>query len=474
SFVTVHGARLKEGTALATTGLPAIAEPILPRLERTTGVLITGVGGTGVVTVGAVLGMAAHLDGYGVGLIDMAGLAQKGGAVTTHMKIAPRPEDIHSIRIASEEADVVLACDIVVAGSKKALTAMKPGESRVFVNLHETYPGDVTRDADFSLPIRRLRRAIEERVGAGRAHFVEAQELASRLLGDAIATNMLMVGFAWQLGGLPLSRDAILQAIKLNGVETEMNIAAFEWGRRAAHDRHGVQQAAGIGAEPKVATHDEIVARRVEFLTAYQDAAYAERYRARVERIARAEQRALPGETELATAAAHALFKLMAIKDEYEVARLYTDGSFERQLAQDFSTWDKLEFHLAPPLLARRDARTGHLKKQSFGPWMMRAFRMLAKLRGLRGTWLDVFGRTAERRWERQLLADYETVLDTIESGLTAANYAAAVALASYPKKIRGFGHVKHAQAKPALAERERLLQAFKLTEPAPLAEAAE
>ena len=202
SFVTVHGARLKEGTAVSGAAMPAVPEPQVPTLDTTMGVLITGVGGTGVVTVGAVLGMAAHLDGLGVGIIDMAGLAQKGGAVTTHMKIAPRPEDIHSIRVAAEEADTVLACDIVVAGSKKALTAIRPGESRVFVNLHETYPGDFTRDADFSLPTRRLKRAIEERVGAGRAHFVEAQRLAGALMGDAIAANMFMVGFAWQQGGL--------------------------------------------------------------------------------------------------------------------------------------------------------------------------------------------------------------------------------------------------------------------------------
>jgi indolepyruvate ferredoxin oxidoreductase len=419
--------------------------------------------------------MAAHLDGHGVGLIDMAGLAQKGGAVTTHMKIAPRPEDIHSIRIASEEADIVLACDIVVAGSKKALTSIKPGESRVFVNLQETYPGDFTRDADFSLPTRRLRRAIEERVGAGRAHFVEAQRLAGALLGDAIATNMFMVGFAWQHGGLPLSRAAILEAIRLNGVEAEMNAAAFEWGRRAAHDAAAVELAAGVApASIQAPTLDEIVARRVDFLTSYQNAAYAQRYHARIDRIAAAERAVAPGETAVATEAAHALFKLMAIKDEYEVARLYTDGSFQRQLAQEFSGWDKLEFHLAPPLLARRNPRTGHLKKQSFGPWMMGAFRMLAQLRFLRGTWVDIFARTAERRWERQLLAEYEAVLDTIEAGLSAGNHAAAVALAAYPRKIRGFGHVKHAQAKPALAERERLLQAFREAEPVPLAEAAE
>jgi indolepyruvate ferredoxin oxidoreductase len=474
SFVTVHGARLKEGKAVASEGLPEVPEPEIAPLARTTGVLITGVGGTGVVTVGAVLGMAAHLDGRGVGIIDMAGLAQKGGAVTTHMKIAPRPEDIHTIRIGPEEADTVLACDIVVAGSKKALTAIRPGTSRVFVNLHETYPGDFTRDADYSLPTRRLRRAIEERAGFDRAHFVESQRLATSILGDAIAANMFMVGFAWQQGGLPVSRASILEAIRLNGVEVEMNVAAFEWGRRAAHDLATVERAAGVETEPeKAPTLDEIVARRVAFLTDYQNAAYAERYCDRVRAIAAAERRAT-GETTLATEVAHSLFKLMAIKDEYEVARLFADGSFEKQLRQEFSGWERLEFHLAPPLIAKHDKRTGHLKKQSFGPWMMRAFGVLAKLRFLRGTWLDVFGRTPERRWERKLLADYEATLDAIADGLTAQNHGVALSLAAYPRKIRGFGHVKEAQARPALAERERLMKTFLEPGAAPLAEAAE
>jgi indolepyruvate ferredoxin oxidoreductase len=474
SFVTVHGARLKKGRAVTLDALSSLPEPAIAPLQRTMGILITGVGGTGVVTIGAVLGMAAHLDGYGVGIIDMAGLAQKGGAVTTHMKIAPRPEDIHAIRIAPEEADTVLACDIVVAGSKKALTSVRPGESQVFVNLHETYPGDFTRDADFSLPTRRLRRAIEERAGDGRAHFVEAQALAGALMGDAIATNMFMVGFAWQQGGIPLSHASIVEAIRLNGVEIEMNTAAFEWGRRAAHDIAAVEQAAGVTKEAERAQSlEDIVARRAAFLRDYQSARYAHRYRKRVERIAAAERRVSRGEPALAIAVANSLFKLMAIKDEYEVARLYTDGSFARQLEQEFDSWEKLEFHLAPPLLARRDKRTGHLKKQNFGPWMMGAFRMLAGLRFLRGTWLDLLGRTAERRWERQLLADYEAALEEIEARLSAANYPTALALAAYPQKIRGYGHVKHAQARPALAERDRLIKA--LAEPEmPLAEAAE
>lgn len=474
SFVTVHGARLKAGTAISTAALSPVPEPTIAAPDRTQGILITGVGGTGVVTVGAILGMAAHLDGLGVGIIDMAGLAQKGGAVSIHMRIGPTPEAIHSIRIAAEEADTLLGCDLVVTGSRKSLSAIKPGESRVFVNLHETYPGDFTRSADFSLPTRRLKHAIEERAGAGRVHFVEADRLASALVGDAIATNMLMAGYAWQQGGIPISHASILEAIRLNGVEVEMNLAAFEWGRRAAFDLAAAESAAGLAAAKEEAPRSDLVDRRVQFLTAYQNAAYGARYRARIARIAAAEERVSPGSTALATEVVHSLFKLMAIKDEYEVARLYTDGSFEEQLKAQFGSWDSLEFHLAPPLLAKRDKRTGHLRKQSFGPWMMRAFRVLARLRFLRGTFLDPFARLAERRWERRLLTDYESVLDAIEANLTAANLQAGLALAAYPRRIRGFGHVKQAQARAALGDREKLLKAFTEPEAVPLAEAAE
>jgi indolepyruvate ferredoxin oxidoreductase len=473
--VTVHGARLKAGAIVGDAKLPPLPEPEPKPLLRPTGILITGVGGTGVVTIGAVLGMAAHLDGRGVGIIDMAGLAQKGGAVTTHMRIAPQPEDIHAIRIAAEEADIVLACDMVVAASRKSLAAIRPGKSRVFANLHETYPGDFTRDADFSLPTRRLRRAIEERAGDGRAHFIQAQRLAGSLLGDPIAANMFMVGFAWQHGGLPFTHGSITEAIRLNGVEAEMNVAAFEWGRRAAEDLVSVARAAGLKPEAgRAQSLAEIVERRALFLKDYQSARYARAYRKRVEGIAAAEERVAPGASALASEVAHSLFKLMAIKDEYEVARLYTDGSFERQLGDQFASWDRLEFQLAPPLFARRDKRTGHLKKQSFGPWMMVAFRILASFKYLRSTFLDPFGYAGERRWERQLLRDYELVLDLIATSLSAENYDSAVALAAYPQKIRGFGHVKQAQARPALEERERLLRAFVEPERAALAEAAE
>ena len=386
---------------------------------------------------------------------------------------ARRLTSIHAIRLSAEEADTLLGCDIVVAGSRKALSAIRPGESRVFVNLHETYPGDFTRDADFSLPTQRLKRAIAERAGSGRAHFVEAERLAAALVGDAIATNMLMVGFAWQQGGIPISRDSLLEAIRLNGVEVEMNLAAFEWGRRAAFDLAAAEAAAGIGVVPDTPTLEDIVARRVAFLTDYKSRRYASRYQRRVERIAKAEERVVPGGNALALEVANSLFKLMAIKDEYEVARLFADGSFERQLRAEFESWERLEFHLAPPLLGGRD-RHGHLKKRSYGAWMMRVFKMLARLKFLRGTLLDPFGRSRERKWERLLLRDYISLLNTIERKLSAGNWETACALVAYPQKICGFGHVKEAQARPALAERDRLLKSFLEPERPQLAEAAE
>ena len=473
SFVTVHGAKLRAPDPVAS--LPGdLPEPAIEPLDRRMSILITGVGGTGVVTIGAVLGMAAHLDGRAVGLIDMAGLAQKGGAVTTHMKLAPTADEIHAIRVAPEEADTVLACDIVVAGSKKVLAAMRTGSSRVFVNTHETFPGDFTRSPDFTLPSRRLAKAIEDRAGPGQAHFVEAQRLATKLMGDAIAANMFMVGFAWQQGGIPLSRASILEAIRMNGVAETLNVAAFEWGRRAAHDLAAVERAAGAGDAGLAEDLQALVDRRAAFLAAYQNRAYAERYRQHVGRVAEAERALGTGGTPVAEAVARSLFKLMAIKDEYEVARLYTDGAFDRQLSETFSSWNRLEFHLAPPLVARRDPRTGHLRKQSYGPWMMRAFRLLAPMRRLRGTWMDPFGRTEERRWERALLAEYEAVVDTIAARLDGRNQETALALAAYPQKIRGFGHVKQAQAETALRDRDMLMARFLEVRAPAFAEAAE
>ncbi|MGE0500477.1 MAG: indolepyruvate ferredoxin oxidoreductase family protein [Rhizobiaceae bacterium] len=478
SFVTVHGAKLRkaEGRAGASDPLEGVppAKPF-PLDRDGWSAIIGGVGGTGVVTIGAILGMAAHLEGKGCGMIDMAGLAQKGGAVFSHVRIAGSPDDISAIRISAGKADVVLGCDLVVSGNKKVLSAVRHGHTIFVANTAEVMPGDFARAADFSLPIERLKKAIRQAAGEESAYFFDATRTASALFGNSVGANMFMLGFACQHGGLPLSPEAVERAIELNGEAVAMNLAAFRWGRRAAHEPEAVRAAAGgmaINAAPPAGL-DEVIDRRAAFLTDYQNAAYAEDYRRRVAAIRAAEENVAPGSTALADAVARNLFKLMAIKDEYEVARLYTDGSFAKQLEREFSGFDRLEFHLAPPVLGRTGS-DGLPRKSSFGPWMMRGFRVLAAIRGLRGTVFDVFGRTAERRMERRLLADYQGDLDMLAGSMTVDRLEAAVALASIPSLIRGYGHVKEAAAGKAAEERKRLLERIAGPSVKPALQAAE
>jgi indolepyruvate ferredoxin oxidoreductase len=477
SFVTVHGARAKAVPPLpeATFDLP---EPAMPAFDRGYSLLVTGVGGTGVVTIGALLAMAAHLDGKAAGVIDMAGLAQKGGAVTTHVRLAPDANDIKAIRVAAGDADVLLGGDLLVAGSAKSQAAIAPGKTAVFVNTHEIYPGEFTRDADFTLPTAKILEVIEARAGKDRVRAIDATELATALLGDSIAANMLLLGFAWQSGAIPLTRAAIERAIELNGVDVAANKAAFAWGRRAAIEPEAVAAIVERGRSPRrevgvPRSLDELIARRVAFLTAYQNAAYAARYSEIVSKMREAEARVAPDQTGLSEAVAVNLFKLMAVKDEYEVARLFTDGSFRRQLWREFSDWGRLEFHLAPPLFARRDPFTGHLEKQAFGPWMMQAFGLLAMAKGLRGTPFDVFGYTAERRQEQALLAEYQETIDTILANLSAERHELAVALANWPSAVRGYGHVKAEATDRARAEARVRREGF-LSDAVGIAEAAE
>ncbi len=480
SFVTVHGAKLKKGTTVAEgEDLPALPEPTLAEIgQHPYGIIVTGIGGTGIVTIGAVLGMAAHLDGKGCGIIDMAGLAQKGGAVLSHLRIARRPDDIHAIRVPAGGADLVIGGDMVVASAKKVLAAVKRGQSRIIANLAEILPGDFTRDADFSLPAERIKRAIKTSAGEDRSHFVDATRLATALLGNSIGANIFLVGYAYQLGAIPLSAAAIEKAIELNGEAVAMNQAAFRWGRRAAIDLQQVEKL----ARPEAVQEDrrlsqslpEMIERRAAFLTEYQDRRYADRYLGLVERAKAAETEKTPGKSGLAEAVARYLFKLMAYKDEYEVARLYTDGSFLQQVKNEVDGENlRLEFHLAPPLLARRDPETGKPKKLAFGPWMLSAFRLLAKLKFLRGTPFDPFGRSAERRTERALIRDYETMLEELLAKLSPQNHHLAVGLASIPEKIRGFGHVKAWHLQSAKAEEAALIEQFR-TGSAPVLKAAE
>jgi len=467
SFVTVHGAKLKKGESVAEPAdwqpLPA---PTVPQTNHPFGIIVTGVGGTGIVTIGAVMAMAAHLEGKGVGVIDMAGLAQKGGAVYSHIRIANTPEEIHAIRVAAGGADLVLGGDIVVAGNKKVLTAIKEGSTRVIANTTEFLPGDFTRNADFSLPTERLKRAIAGAAGRDNSHFIDATKLATALLGNSIGANMFMLGYAYQLGALPLSAESVEKAIEMNGEAVKMNLAAFRYGRRAAIDPAAVQSL----VEPKQLENDslklsqsfdEIVARREAFLTAYQSKRYARRYRKWVDKVRAAETEKVPGQTALSEAVARYLFKLMAYKDEYEVARLYTDTSFIERVKGSFDGDLRFEFHLAPPLLAKKDPRTGEPKKMAFGPWMLKAFGVLAKFKVLRGTPLDIFGYSEERRTERQLIADYEALLDKLMAELTPYNHQTAVALASIPEKIRGYGPVKARHLTAAKAEEAGLREQF-------------
>jgi len=480
SFVTVHGAKLKKGESVAEPAhWAALPEPSKPLANHPYSMIVTGVGGTGIVTLGAVLGMAAHLDGKGVGIIDMAGLAQKGGAVFSYIRIANTPEDIHAIRVSAGGADLVLGGDIVVVGNKKVLSAIKPGNTRVIVNTAEFLPGDFTRNPDFSLPTERLKRAITGAAGNANSHFVDASRLAVALLGNSIGANMFMLGYAYQLGALPVSGEALEKAIELNGEAVAMNLAAFSYGRRAAIDPAAVQalvapaQTEANDSLKLSESFDEAIARREAFLTAYQSRRYARKYRALVNAVAKAEAEKTPGMTGLAEAVARYLFKLMAYKDEYEVARLYTDTGFLQRVRAQFDGDLRLEFHLAPPMLAKADPATGEPKKMSFGPWVLRLFGALKKFRFLRGTPLDPFGYSAERRTERQLIASYRALIETVLSELSPGNHATAVALASIPEKIRGFGPVKQRHLAAAKAEEVALLEQFKAS-PAPLLKAAE
>ncbi len=480
SFVTVHGAKPRRGKAVAEAAdLPVLPVPRLPQIGAPFGIIVTGVGGTGIVTIGGVLGMAAHLEGKGVGIIDMAGLAQKGGAVYSHIRISNNPDEIHAIRMAAGGADLVLGGDIVVAGNKKVLAAVKHGATRVIANLAEFLPGDFTRNADFSLPMERLKRAILGAAGRENVSFVDAGRLAVGLLGNSIAANIFLVGYAYQIGALPLSAEAIEKAIEMNGEAVAMNQAAFRWGRRAAFDLAVVEKlvppASAQDDNRRLSQNfDETVQRRVAFLTDYQNAPYAARYRKWVEEAREAERLKAPGKQGLAEAVARYLFKLMAYKDEYEVARLYTDGTFRQQVTSTFEGDSlRFEFHLAPPLLARTDRTTGEPKKMSFGPWMLTAFGVLKHFKGLRGTPLDPFGYTSERRTERQLIADYEKMLGQVLDNLTPENHSVAVGLAAIPEKIRGFGHVKARHLKAAKADEAALFEQFRAGA-APLLKAAE
>ncbi len=468
SFVTIEGGKLrkgKAGTARSTDDFPALSEPAPALIDGAYGVLVTGIGGTGVVTIGQILAMAAHLEGKGVTVLDMSGLAQKGGPVMSHVRIANQPEDLHAARIGTGQASLVIGCDLVVAANPEALAKMSAPKTRAVINATTAPTAEFVRNPNWQLPGSKLQHDIAEACGKNNVDFVSAGSLSTNLMGDSIATNMFMLGYAWQKGWVPVSGAALEKAIELNGVEVEFNLNSFLWGRRAAVDPARVEKIAVPAEVIPLNQHqsrnlDELLARRVDLLTTYQDAAYAARYKDFVDKVRRVESEKT-NSTKLTEAVARYYAKLMAYKDEYEVARLHSDPAFMQKIEGMFEGDYKVMFHLAPPILNKPDPATGEAKKSTFGPWMMRAFRLLAKFKGLRGTALDIFGRTEERRAERALITEYAATVEQLLAKLTPANHTLALEIASVPEMIRGYGHVKMRHLKLAQKQRAELLAKF-------------
>ncbi len=454
SFVTIEGGQLKKPKKQApkdAAALPPVPEPVLPAAEQAFGIVVGGVGGTGVITIGQLLGMAAHLEGKGVVTQDAGGLAQKGGATWSHIQIANRPDAIHTTKVDTAKADLVIACDSIVGAMPYTMTVMQQGRTFVALNTHGTPTAAFVGNPDWQSPGGNCEAAIRISVGDALVGAFDAEQVAVQRIGDSIYANPLLLGYAWQQGRVPLSHAALMRAIELNAVQVDNNKLAFEWGRRCAHDPAAVQaglHSAQVIQFVKKPSLDAIVDKRVQFLTGYQDAAYAASYRAFVDKVVAAES-ALGTGRQLSEAVARYLFKLMAYKDEYEVARLHTDPAFVEKIESMFEGDYRIVHHLAPPLTAKKNDR-GELVKQPFGPWMRKAFAVLARLKGLRGGAFDVFARSSERKVERALIDEYRACIDELLGGLHEGNLALAAEVARIPEEIRGYGHVKDRHLKAA------------------------
>jgi len=473
SFVSVMGGKPRKSAAPKAdqerlqgliAGLPL---PDIHALEHPYRLLVAGMGGTGVITIGAIVSMAAHLEGLSAAVLDLTGLAQKGGTVVSHIRLAPAGATAGPVRLDWQQADAAILCDPVAAVAPDSLGALRRGHTKVTVNTYVAPVSDFTRNPDAAMRPEALLAKIRHAAGDTHTAAIDAHEAALALFGDSILSNMFMLGYAWQRGGVPLSQAAIYRAIELNGVAVAANRAAFDNGRLAAHQPDALQGALRPRAQvvqlhvPE--TFDRAVARRVEDLTAYQDAAYARTYQQVVDAVAARERELAPDakSPRLAMAVARGLYKLMAYKDEYEVARLYTGDAFKAQLEGQFEGEYSLRFHMAPPIFARKDPRTGVPRKMTLGPRTMSALKLLTRLKGLRGTWFDPFGHTAERKMERALVKEYRQTIDQLVAGLTSDNLAQAATIAALAENIRGFGHVKAANVDKYRTDLARLMQSY-------------
>ena len=474
SFLTVEGGQLKKKSKADNTlnphALGELPAPVIDALltSQVWGAVVAGVGGTGVITIGQLLGMAAHIEGKGIVTQDAAGLAQKGGSTWSHVLIANAPGDICTTRVGTAGADLIIGCDPIVAANKETMLRMQTGRTHVVLNAHSAPTASFVQNGAWTNPGSACQAEISKAVGADKLGIFNADLAATKLMGDSIYTNPMLLGYAWQKGWIPLSLDSLIRAIELNAVAVDNNKAAFAWGRRAAHDLPSVEKLfapAQVIAMPESrqasGSVDALVAKRVEFLTVYQNADYAKTYEAFVRKVERAESGL--GKTLLAQNVARYLFKLMAYKDEYEVARLHTDTAFLTKVNAMFEGDFKINYNLAPPMISKKNEK-GELQKQKFGPWMLTAFKVLAKFKGLRGTALDVFGKTEERQMERALIVDYKASIDTLLNTLNASNHALAVDVARIPELIKGFGHVKERNVKTARLQWAGLMKDFSLS----------
>ncbi len=471
SFVSVVGGEMRKNSPSDNINdtWSSLPDPVLPQINGTYNIVLTGVGGTGLVTVGALLGMAAHIENRGVCILDMIGLAQKGGAVLSHLRIGNSPEDIHSPRIASQGADLVIGGDLVVTGGQKTLSVIKSGHTKLLVNSYELIIGDFTKNADMLFPSLKIKQSILEIAGKDHTEFLDASRLATALIGDTIATNIFMLGFAYQRGLIPLEQRSIEKAMEINGLAVEGNKLAFLWGRRTAHDGKRVSEltssiVAGFGLKDPPESLDELIQHRADVLRDYQNKSYVQRYLHLVERVRTIEIDRVPGSTEFTEAVASYFFKLLAYKDEYEVARLYTNGDFMHKIKGRFEGDYKLKLHLAPPLFSRRDAHSGEPVKTAYGAWILSAMNLLARFKFLRGTAFDPFGKTAERKMERRLIEEYEQTIEELLRGISKKNHALAVEIAKIPEQIRGYDQVKQKNVKSAKSQENDLLKEFRST----------
>ena len=447
SFVTVDGGKRQRPATLsgvaqletAATGLP---DPDIAEINHCFDLLVTGVGGTGVVTVGQLITMAAHLEGKGASVLDFMGFAQKFGPVLSYIRIARQPSEINQVRIEQARADALIGCDLVVSSSPKASKTYRPGHTRAILNTAEMSTGDFVRHRDASLRAAERVNAIRNVVGNSNLALLDANKMAQRLLGDTIYANVLMLGSAWQQGLIPVSLTAMMRAIELNGIEVEKNKQAFTWGRVAADNPEHVEDLAVTQEIAAPETLEKIVKRRAVFLVDYQDEALSRRYASVVDRAHDAEVD-VGGDGRFAKAVAKSYFKLLSYKDEYEVARLHTQAGFLESVKRDFGNKARVRFHLAPPILKSATDARGRPRKREFGAWMIPVFRLLASLRGLRGTRLDFFGMTAERRMERALVVEFENRVEQLIGALDASNLGLATEIVSLYMDIRGYGPVK-------------------------------